>query len=148
MMTKILTLVFATCLVASSAKTQTKPALKWPEKLDAILAAPKNHNIVYEDSNIRILQVICPPGAEEPVHTHQYKCTMWFTQSARFKYYTYVMDTKKQLVKKDSVEIKGFPPEALNKGQMVDPEGPHSIKNSGTETFIAYRIEYKKTFTK
>jgi hypothetical protein len=116
MTTKILILVFATCLVASTAKTQTKPALKWPDKLDAVIAAPKNHNVVYEDSNIRILQVICPPGAEEPVHTHQYKSTMWFTQSARFKYYTYAIDAKKQLVKKDSVEIKGFPSEALNKG--------------------------------
>ena len=120
----------------------------WPNSLDAIAVAPENHKIVYEDSYVRILQVICPPGEEEPVHTHRYKSTAWFTKSAHFIYYTYVSDTNNQLVKKDSFEIKGFPAEALNKGQMADPEPPHSIKNIGTDTFMAYRIEYKKEFIK
>ena len=116
----------------------------WPDSLDAIIVAPESHKIVYEDSTVRILQVVCPPGQEEHVHTHRYKSLMWFTQSAHFIYYTYILDTNNQLIKKDSSEIKGFPAEALNKGQMVDPEHPHSIKNIGTDTFMAYRIEYKK----
>ena len=148
MNTKILTLVFLTALLATSAKAQSKPASIWPSKLDAVLAAPKNHKIVYEDSKVRILQVICPPGAEEPVHTHRYKSTMWFTHSAHFIYYNYVKGAGGRLIKKDSAEIKGFPPQALNKGQMVEPEGPHSVKNIGTDTFMAYRIEYKKDFKK
>jgi hypothetical protein len=91
-----------------------------------------------------VLQVICPPGNEEPVHTHQYKSTMWFTHSAHFIYYNYVKDKNGRLVKKDSTEVNGFPAEALNKGQAVDREGPHSIKNMGTDTLMAYRVEYKK----
>jgi len=120
----------------------------WPDSLDAIAVAPESHNIVYEDSTVRILQVICPPGVEEAIHTHQYKSTAWFTQSAHIIYYTYVLDTNNQLVKKDSFNIKGFPAEALNKGQMAEPEPPHSVKNVGTDTFMAYRIEYKKEFKK
>ncbi len=153
---KILTLVFLTFLFTPSAKAQTKDHKKkptptiekwiWPDKLDALANASENHKIVYEDSNVRVLQVICPPGNEEPVHTHRYKSTMWFTQSAHFMYYTYVTDANNQLVKKDSVEVNGFPAEALNKGQMVDREAPHSIKNISTNTLIAYRIEYKKDF--
>ena len=140
----VMTFVFLTGLLATSAKGQIKPTSTRPGKLDAVIAAPQNHKIIYEDDKVRILQVICPPGNEEPVHTHQYKSTMWFTQSAHFIYYTYVMNTKNQLVKKDSAEVKGFPTEALNKGQMVDPEGPHSVKNISTDTPMAYRIEYKK----
>jgi hypothetical protein len=118
----------------------------WPDSLDAVTAARESHKIVFEDSTVRILQVVCPPGVEEPIHTHRYKSVMWFTQSAHFIYYNYVLDDGNQLVKKDSSEIKGFPSEVLNKGQMVDPEHPHSIKNIGTETFMAYRVEYKKDF--
>ena len=151
---QILALVSLTLLFTLSAAAQTKhnpkktaliiPNWTWPDKLDAVAAAPKNHQIVYEDTNIRVLQVICPPGNEEPVHTHQYKSTMWFTHSAHFIYYNYVKDKNGRLVKKDSTEVKGFPAEALNKGQAVDREGPHSIKNIGTDTLMAYRIEYKK----
>jgi len=116
----------------------------WPDSLDAIAVAPESHKIVFEDSTIRILQVICLPGIEEPIHTHRNKSVMWFTQSAHFIYYNYALNAGNQLVKKDSSEIKGFPAEVLNKGQEVDPEHPHSIKNIGTDTFMAYRIEYKK----
>lgn len=147
----ILTLVFLTFVftLSAAAQKQDKPVpaslnWTWPGKLDAKAAAPKNHQIVYEDNNIRVLQVICPPGNEEPVHTHQCKSTMWFTHSARFIYYNYVKDKNGRLVKKDSTKVKGFPAEALNKGQTVDREGPHSIKNIGTDTLMAYRIEYKR----
>lgn len=153
---KFLTLAFFTLLIATSTKAQTKEKKKnpastiqkwaWPDNLDAVIAAPENHKIIYEDINVRILQVICPPGKEEPVHTHRHKSTMWFTQSAHFIYYDYITDANNQLVKKDSVEIKGFPVQALNKGQMADPEFPHSVKNIGTATFVAYRVEYKKDF--
>jgi len=154
----VFALVCLTFAFTISAAAQTKgnqkkrpsiiPKWTWPDKLDAVVAAPKNHQIIYEDSNVRVLQVICPPGNEEPVHTHQYKSTMWFTHSARFIYYTYGTGKSGRLVKKDSVEVKGFPDEALNKGQTVDREGPHSIKNISTDTLKAYRIEYKKDFKK
>ncbi|WEK36371.1 MAG: hypothetical protein P0Y53_02560 [Candidatus Pseudobacter hemicellulosilyticus] len=118
----------------------------WPDSLDAVAAAPASHLIVHEDSAVRILQVICPPGDEERIHTHRYRSTIWFTQSAHFIFYNYAVDANNHLVKKDSFEVNGFPEEVLNKGQMVDPEHPHSIKNIGTDTFMAYRIEYKKEF--
>lgn len=153
-----LALVFLMFVLTLSAASQTKttkkkpaaimPSWTWSDKLDAIAAAPKNHQVVYEDRNVRVLQVICPPGNEEPVHTHRYKSTMWFTHSARFIYYTYLTGKNGLLVKKDSTEVKGFPAEALNKGQMVDREGPHSVKNISTDTLVAYRIEYKKDFKK
>lgn len=119
---------------------------RWPDSLDAVSAAPANHKIVYEDSAIRILQVVCPPGREEGIHTHQYRSTMWFTNSAHLIFSNYGTDANNHLIKTDSAELNGFPAEVINKGQNVDPEEPHSIKNIGTNTFIAYRVEYKKEF--
>lgn len=158
--TQILALAVLTLVLSHSAAAQTKTnanikkaaarisSWNWPAKWDAVAAAPKTHQVVYEDNNVRVLQVICPPGNEEPVHTHQYKSTMWFTHSAHFIYYNYVKDKNGRLLKKDSTEVKGFPAEALNKGQPVDREGPHSIKNIGTDTLMAYRVEYKKDLKK
>ncbi|UOE52506.1 hypothetical protein MTO98_15630 [Mucilaginibacter sp. SMC90] len=108
----ILVLIILTFVLNRSAAAQTKTntntkklaarisSWNWPAKLDAVAAAPKNHQIVYEDNDVRVLQVICPPGNEEPVHTHQYKSTMWFTHSAHFIYYNYVKDRNGRLVKK------------------------------------------------
>ncbi|RYY60747.1 MAG: hypothetical protein EOO05_08805 [Chitinophagaceae bacterium] len=159
-----LVLAFSTCLLACNNNKEggnenkeaamdssknlpvASQAWKWPDSLDAITAAPANHKIVYEDSAVRVLMVVCPPGKEEAVHTHRYKSTMWFTNSAHLFFYNYAADANNRLVKKDSTEINGFPAEILNKGQQVDPEEPHSIRNVGTDTFIAYRVEYKKKF--
>lgn len=155
---RTVTVVFLTFFFTTSAAAQTKTNRKktstidlnwtWPDKLDAVAAAPMNHQIVYEDRKVRVLQVICPPGNEEPVHTHQYKSTMWFMHSARFMYYTYVTGKEGRLIKKDSVEVKGFPAAALNRGQTVEREGPHSVKNISTDTLMAYRIEYKEAYKK
>lgn len=149
----ILILLFAVFIVACSNAGNRKAGEQsgnwpWPDSLDAVAAAPENHKIVYEDSTVRILQVISPPDDEEPIHTHKYKSTAWFTQSAPLIYYTYVAGANNQLVKKDSFEVKAFPAEALNKGQMAEPEPPHSVKNTSRDTFMAYRIEYKKEFKK
>ena len=52
----------------------------WPDSLDAVKAAPKNHNVVYEDSTVRILQVLLDGHKEEPIHTHKWKSIMWITK--------------------------------------------------------------------
>lgn len=121
---------------------------KWDERLDAVKAAKDNHRIVYEDSNVRILQVICLPGKEEPVHTHQFPGVMWGTQSGYLTYYIYKYNPQHQLVKTDSIAVKPGGADELNKGELMEPEGPHAVKNTGTTIYAAYRIEYKKHFEK
>ena len=69
---------------------------------------------------------------------------MWFTQSSHLAFSNYSRGANKELVKSDSAEVPGFPAEIMNKGQMVEPEGPHSIKNLGKDSFVAYRVEYKR----
>lgn len=110
---------------------------EWDDSLDATKAAKQNHKMVYEDEKVRILQVVCPPGNEEPVHTHKYPSTMWVTQPGHLMY----LDHK--LVKQDSFEIQPRTAQQLNKGEQMPPEGPHSIHNIGPTTYIAYRVEYK-----
>lgn len=41
----------------------------WPDSLDAVTAAPENHKVVYEDSTLRILQVLLDAGKKN-LSTH------------------------------------------------------------------------------
>ena len=49
----------------------TDPA-NWDPKLDALIAAPDNHRLLYEDDLIRVLSVSVAPGTVEPVHHHRW----------------------------------------------------------------------------
>lgn len=46
--------------------------LNWDPSLDAVVAAPKNHKVVFENDAIRVLEVILEPDEEEPVHHHRW----------------------------------------------------------------------------
>lgn len=122
-----------------------KSTRNWPDSLDAIKAAPESHKVVYEDSTVRILQVILAANKTEPVHAHQWKSIMWFTQATPMIYYKYNFINKKYVLE-DSIPIAQMPPEVLNRGNALDAEGPHAIKNLGNKKGGAYRVELKKEF--
>jgi hypothetical protein len=44
----------------------------WDPNLDAVAAAPRHHKVLFENDNLRVLEVILAPGDEEPVHHHRW----------------------------------------------------------------------------
>ncbi len=50
---------------------QTDPE-QWDPKLDAVIAAPANHKVVFENDRLRVLEVILEPNEEEPTHHHRW----------------------------------------------------------------------------
>ena len=44
----------------------------WSPELDAVVAAPAHHKVLYEDDFIRVLSVSIAPGAVEPPHHHRW----------------------------------------------------------------------------
>ena len=131
-----------------SAESPRRPVVsswEWADSLDAVKTAPDSHKIVFEDSTVRILQVALGANSTEPVHTHQWRSVMWFTQATPMVYYQYGLE-KGKLVIKDSIQIPQMPGEVMNHGEVVEPEGPHAIKTSGNGTGLAYRVEFKKEF--
>ncbi|MBO9566865.1 MAG: hypothetical protein J7621_29095 [Niastella sp.] len=131
--------------LASSDTSLTASSWSWADSLDAVKAAPESHNIIYEDSRVRILQVILEANKTEPVHTHQWKSIMWFTRATPMTYYKIGL-TNNAYVIQDSIPIAQMPPAALNHGDTIDAEGPHAIKNTSNQEGIAYRVEFKKSF--
>lgn len=120
-------------------------ASKWPDSLDAVIADPQNHKIVFENKKVRILEVFGGPHAVEPIHTHPWPSIMWSADSnftkARLIYYHYLYDSiKKVYFVKDSIIERGPPP---NIGFEVGAEGPHRLINLSDEPIKAYRVEFK-----
>lgn len=125
-------------------ETEISETSKWtfPDSLDAIKMAPESHKIVFEDSIVRILQVILEPNETEPMHTHQWKSVMWFTNAASMTYYQWDLDNNQFFIK-DSISIPQMPREILNQGEFLDAEGPHAIRNLENHQAMAYRVEFK-----
>ena len=114
---------------------------EWPENLDALKAAPDNHKVVYEDDKVRVLAVILDGKKSEPIHTHKWKSIMWIAKPiVPCQINNYKRDKSGNLIKSDSILIKEMP---VDVGQLVDPEGPTSITNLGSENGVAYRVEFK-----
>ena len=42
----------------------------WDPALDAVVAAPKHHKVLFENERLRVLEVTLEPNDEEPVHHH------------------------------------------------------------------------------
>jgi hypothetical protein len=44
----------------------------WDPGLDAVVAAPRHHKVIFENDRLRVLEVILDPQDEEPVHHHRW----------------------------------------------------------------------------
>ncbi len=52
----------------------------WDPALDAVVAAPANHRVLFENERLRVLEVILGPDEEEPVHHHRWPSVFVFDQ--------------------------------------------------------------------
>jgi hypothetical protein len=52
----------------------------WDPALDAVIAAPSNHKVIYENDRLRVLEVILEPDEEEPIHHHRWPSVFVFDQ--------------------------------------------------------------------
>ena len=50
--------------------------MEWPPHLDAMVAAPANHRILFEDDAVRVLEVSVAPGERESLHHHRWPSIM------------------------------------------------------------------------
>ncbi len=58
--------------------------LTWDPALDAVTVAPANHKVLFENDNLRVLEVTLAPDEEEPTHI--------ITAGARFSCWTRCRD--------------------------------------------------------
>jgi len=57
---------------------------QWPLELDALVAAPAHHRLLFENERVRVLDTRIPPGDTVPVHTHRWPSLYYVISSAQF----------------------------------------------------------------
>jgi hypothetical protein len=118
-------------------KKASEPGWRWPDSLDAIVAAPASHRVLFENDRTRVLEVLIAPGEREPTHTHRWPSVMLVDRPARIRYYT------EDILTYTSPEQLA-PAEAGPRVSWLDPEGPHSVENIDDHLYGAFRIEFKQ----
>jgi len=121
-----------------SAESKSGQALEWPwpDSLDAVIAAPRHHKLMFENERVRILEVRIPPGDFVPVHTHRWPSAIYVAKQSDF-----IRRDGEGNVLFDSRTVGPPPTEALV--QWVPPLPPHSVENVGTNEILLISAELK-----
>jgi predicted metal-dependent enzyme (double-stranded beta helix superfamily) len=115
----------------------TDPA-GWDPALDAVLAAPENHAILYEDEAIRVLSVSIGPGEIEKPHHHRLPAVFVIDRLVKVRDFNGVTGEEIPLPIPKDVE---FPITV-----KFLPQPLHYVENLDTKPFHATRIEFKQGF--
>ena len=59
-------------------------AWDWPEELDAIIAAPRHHTLLFENDAVRVLDTRIAPGETVPLHTHRWPSALYLVNWSDF----------------------------------------------------------------
>ncbi|MFI5057219.1 MAG: hypothetical protein ACHQLQ_03465 [Candidatus Acidiferrales bacterium] len=108
----------------------------WPDSLDALVAAPSHHRLLFENERVRVLEVRIGPGQLVPVHTHRWPSAMCVVSSSDF-------------IRRDAAGKLLFdsrtvgPPPSKPIMQWMEPLPPHSVENLGNAEILLITTELK-----
>jgi len=108
----------------------------WPESLDALVAAPEHHTLLFENPQVRVLDTHIAPGRTTPVHTHRWSSALYVLGWSDFVR----RDGQGQvLVDTRTAGAPAEPATALWSG----PLPPHSLENVGRSDIHIISVELK-----
>ena len=116
---------------------QNAEAWPWPDSLDAVIAAPDHHKLLFENECVRVLEVRIAPGALVPVHTHRWRASIYVAKQSDF-------------IRRDGDGNLLFdsrtmgPPPSKPVAQWTPPLPPHSIENIGAHEILLISTELKE----
>jgi quercetin dioxygenase-like cupin family protein len=117
--------------------TESAEAWGWPDELDALVAAPDNHRLVFENDEVRVLDTWIRPGETVPMHTHRWPAVI----------YVFASD---HIVRRDidgevllDTRMGGEPPEP-GAGAWIGPLPPHTVENVGESELRFLNLELKR----
>jgi hypothetical protein len=110
----------------------------WDRGKDGVLAAPRNHKVLYEDDDIRVLLVNVAGGSEEPYHLHPYWSVLLSVAMAP----THLVnrDASGMEARWKFLDVMTSPVWLV----LAPPTPLHSIKNLGSSPDRDIRIDLKR----
>jgi hypothetical protein len=106
----------------------------WPDSLDALIAAPKHHRLVFENDAMRVLDTVIPVGDIVPVHTHRWPAVYYTIQTSDF--------IRRDAEGKLLFDSRTAPARAA--ANFAECLPPHSVENVGSTDIRLISFEMKK----
>jgi quercetin dioxygenase-like cupin family protein len=108
---------------------------EWLEALDALIAAPKHHKLLFENDSVRVLDTSIAPGETTPLHTHRCPATLYVLNWSNF-------------MRRDgngTVIFDSRTTPAIKPGSAFwsPPMAPHTLENVGTAELHVIAVELK-----
>ncbi len=111
----------------------------WDPAQDATRAAGRNHQVVFEDGDVRVLSVTIAPGEVEALHHHQWPSVIVYVNRAPSDN----RDARGNVIPSNA---RTGAPQEQPVVVRLPPEAAHSITNKGDTPIRLIRIEYKHGF--
>jgi quercetin dioxygenase-like cupin family protein len=112
----------------------------WPAALDALVAAPDHHRLLFENPAVRVLDTRIAPGARTPVHTHRWPSVLYVLSWSAFVR----RDAAGQVV----LDSRVMPHLAASPVALWSPPlAPHSLENVGATDMRVISVELKQVAT-
>lgn len=108
---------------------------EWPDKLDALIAAPEYHALMFENEFVRVLDTRVPPGQTVPLHTHRWPSTLYIVSWSDFVR----RDGEGNIVVDSRITGKIAEQSAL----WSQPLAAHTLENVGETELRAISVELK-----
>lgn len=115
---------------------QSAAAWPWPDALDALQAAPRHHQLVMENAQVRVLDTRIGPGETVPLHTHRWPAVLhvqaWSDFVRRDEHGRVLADTRGQPA-----------PASLPLAIWSPALPPHTLENVGPGEIRVLSVEIK-----
>jgi quercetin dioxygenase-like cupin family protein len=111
---------------------------EWPPELDALVAAPQHHKLLFENEFVRVLDTNIQPGEETNLHTHQHPASLYILNWSDFIRYD---ADRNVLADSKALGLNYSSGTALWTGAL----SPHLLKNVGHSNLHVISVEIKTT---
>ena len=109
----------------------------WPEDLDALIAAPRHHKLLFENEIVRIIYAFISPGDTTEIHTHKWPASLYILSWSDFvrydKDYNVLLDSRSLSMESLSGKVIWSEPLTL-----------HALKNVGNTDLHVIATEIKQ----
>jgi hypothetical protein len=116
--------------------SETSENWRWPDSLDALVAAPAYHTVLLENEWVRVLRTSIPAGEIVPLHTHRWGGVAYVERWSHF-----IRRDERGDVLLDS-RTAGEPPK-IPCTQWMSPLPPHTVENLGPHEISILIVELK-----
>jgi hypothetical protein len=115
----------------------------WDPALDAVVAAPKNHKVIFENDMLRVLEVTLEANEEEPVHHHRWPSVFVF-DSVQGPIHDFAPDGSRLPPNRDVVKaINAWNGQGCLVVHPMAPQPAGRVLNASGKTIHGIRVEMK-----